>query len=521
MDVARPFGLSRDPFAPTVEPDEAFESRAFRAARDGVLRELGQGARLVAVVGAAGTGKSLLLRALEQRLAGKGKRVRRIDRGDLALGAVDADADILLIDEADRIDHDGLVALSDAAARPNHPALVLAAVKRRFDHLPGATMARTIGLDELTAADARELVIDRIRRAGGNPGLFTPGALSAITYVAGGSPRLLRLLSAGALFQASQDGAGRVEMGHARRAIAMQKGIAEDAAVPPKATAPEATPPEPVMPPVVAAAPVATAPTLIEVSPRAARHEEIAPTIETPSSERPIEPPPLAVPPEPLPADETPASPEPAERRWRRPAMAAALLAVLAGAASLPWLIDARDDVERPMTVRPSKAAPAPVAREANPPPSRVEEPAPAPSAPPAALPPAPASPSAAAPSPVPAVTPPEAAPTVVVNYARGQSGADEAAGRVADLLRARGYEVAEVRGLPGRIRQPSIRYGSVGSATAEAINQAFEQALRAYQPGITSRAMAADTPDGTVEVWVPDSAAVASRPLRIDAPPD
>jgi 2-oxoglutarate dehydrogenase E2 component (dihydrolipoamide succinyltransferase) len=117
----------------------------------------------------------------------------------------------------------------------------------------------------------------------------------------------------------------------------------------------------------------------------------------------------------------------------------------------------------------------------------------------------------------------PAAPPRVVVRYAGGQPGAADAAGRIADLLRARGYEVADVSAAPGRIRQASVRYAAGERAAGEAVNADFEAVLRAYQPGAISRA--APSPEGaaargTIELWVPDSAAGASRPLRTDRPP-
>ncbi len=520
MDAARPFGLSRDPFVSTIGPDEAYGSHAFVAARDALLRELRQGARLVALVGAAGTGKTLLLRAVEQTLIGEGRRVRRFDRGDVALGHI-ADADVVLVDEADRIDDSALAALSQAAADPASPAVVLATVRRRFDLIVGPVAPRVVTLDELSAADARALIVDRVRRAGGDPALFTPGALGAITYASKGSPRLLRLLSAAALFQATQDGAARVEMGHARRAIAMQKGIAEDVAYPEEA--------EPVPAPVVP----------LDISPRAEKID-VSPAVERPAIKEtpppapaPREEPP-AIAPAPLPIAEPVPEALPPRREWLRPAaIAVGATALLAGSAALLWVTETRSPPPATVAAEPSvtpiaprPASPAqepqakPVAAASTPPakemPPVEEQPAPRPEAtPPVVQEPAPEPPSTkpAAPAVV------EAPPRIIVSYASDQPGAREAAERVAALLRARDYDVIGVRGIPGRIREPSIHYGSGNRTAVEAVNRAFEQALDAYQPGATSRITRAGA-SGTVEVRVPDSAAGASRPLRMDLPP-
>lgn len=531
MAVAPHFGLARDPFATTVDPADAFESQAFVGARDAVLRELASGARLVALIGAAGTGKTLLLQAIEATLARAGRNVCRLSRGDLVIDEART-GDALLIDEADRMSDAAIVALAKAVADPAHPAAVVALTRRRLDHLALAVAPRTVMLEELGSNDAREFIIDRVRRAGGDPALFTPGALGALTYAAAGSPRLLRLLASGAMFQAAHDGAPRIEMGHARRAIGMQRGVAEPMR-------------EPVAP-AISAAPAA-APVPLVVSPRAERAQpELAPATEpgppqpAPPAARAIEEPPLVLEHpwrEPGPEAGDTALPAPTRRRPLAAGAVVALLAVAAGGAYL-WLLPDRGP--RPVPA-PAEAPAAPSARPAPsaaeqatvPTPTSVPTPPPAPAAAPAATPEPEPEPVAAAPAPVedaakpspPVAEPPapKAPPRIVVRYARGQPGAAEAAGRIADLLSARGYDVADVRAAPGRIREASTRYAAGERAAGEAINGAFETVLRAYQPGAISRAAPnpeGDEARGTIEVWVPDSAAGASRPLRTDAPP-
>jgi type II secretory pathway predicted ATPase ExeA len=523
MAVVPHFGLIRDPFATTVDPADAFASQAFVAARDAVLHELAKGARLIALIGAAGTGKTLLLQAIEAALARAGIDVCRVSRGDLVIDEARA-GNVLLVDEADRMSDAAIIALAKSVADPAQPAAVVALTRRRLDHLALAVAPRTVTLEELGSNDARDFIIDRVRRAGGDPALFTPGALGALTYAAGGSPRLLRLLASGAMFQAAHDGASRVEIGHARRAIGMQRGVAEPM-------------PEPVAP-ALSAAPAPT-PAPLVVSPRAERTQpDLVPATEA-------APPPQPAPPTVDPIDEPPpvldhpwsASPADAEvpaRTSRRPLLAGAAVMLLAAAAGGVYLWQTAERAPAPASEPPAIVA-EPVARPTRPPAqATVPTPAPAP-APPPAVAPAPelepepvaaaAAPVEAMPEPAPATEPPapKAPPRIVVRYARGQPGAAEAAGRIADLLSARGYDVADIRAAPGRIREASTRYAAGERAAGEAINAAFETVLRAYQPGAVSRAAPnpeGDEARGTIEVWVPDSAAGASRPLRTDAPP-
>lgn len=534
MDAAGHFGLTRDPFARTVDPADIFESQTFATAREELLREVRHGARLVALVGAAGTGKTLLLQAVEAQLAGESRRVRRVDRGDMIDPA--APADLLLIDEADRMDDAALVALAKAAADPARPAAVLALTRRRLDHLDLPVAPRFVGLEELATNDARDFVIDRVKRAGGDAALFSPGALGAITYAAGGSPRLLRLLSSGAMFQAAQDGAPRIEMGHARRAIAMQRGgvveppaeadvepLTVPAAEPVRQPHPAAVSPraerrqaEPAAPPPVIAPPVVATPVVI--APPAPELEPIARSPVPVVAVEPAPPPPLEL---------TDAEfPERRSLRKRHLVAAGVVAALLAAGSMALWPTD-RPVVEQTPPASTVASAPPPSASPVTPvaeapvvvPPAPEPEPAAAVAVSAPVEAPARAAPAAAAPEP-PAPKPP---PKVVVRYAGSQPGAADAAGRVADSLRARGFDVADIRAAPGRIRQASTRYAAGERAAGEALNSAFETVLRAYQPGAESQTAPSaegDSARGIIELWVPDSAAGASRPLRTDLPP-
>jgi hypothetical protein len=107
MDIAVPFGLRRNPFSAAVDADQAFQSAPYVRAFDGVLEAIYGGKRLIVVNGLPGSGKSLLLRALETSLAPR-RRVERVNHAGAALGALGA-VEVLLVDEADGID--------DASAR--------------------------------------------------------------------------------------------------------------------------------------------------------------------------------------------------------------------------------------------------------------------------------------------------------------------------------------------------------------------------------------------------------------------
>jgi len=107
----------------------------------------------------------------------------------------------------------------------------------------------------------------------------------------------------------------------------------------------------------------------------------------------------------------------------------------------------------------------------------------------------------------------------VTVRYSRDEPGAADAASRVADLLRAHGYDDVALAPDQGRIAQASVRHPPGEGDAAGAVNRIVEQALRAYDPGVASRVAPSVAAD-SFEVRIPDSAARAARPLRLDRPP-
>lgn len=511
MDVIHHFGLHSDPFGSAIDPAAAFESAAFRSAREQLLDQLHQGARLVTLIGAAGTGKSLLLRAVEQIVTAEGRIVQRVDRGDLLNSTPIADSDLLLVDEADRMDDATLAALTHSASDPARPAIVLASAHRILDRLRGPLQPRQVTLGPLTPTDARAFLLDRVACAGGDPKLFSPGALGALTYAADGSPRLLRILASNALFEAALAGARTVDIGHARQAISMHQGVGalptvDDLPAVNETPEPPIDAPSPAGQRVMDADNDAAAPASATPGPAA---EDIATTdaTEPPSTGDAQPPPPLE---------------DIAARGWIR---FAGLGAVVLGLASALLLMrpttDHRSAAEKVPNVQtpPRRIAPTPPAA-----PLVHQPPRPTEAKPPAATSRLEAQPPP--PKPQTAAPPPRIHPAVRLLYAQDQPGAAEASGRVADALRAHGYDITAIDGIPGRIRRASTHYFSTDDRAASAtLNQLFVEALRAYQPEATSQII---TPGrsrrankrNTIEIWVPDSAAGASRPLRLDTPP-
>ncbi|MFC3712087.1 hypothetical protein ACFOMD_05880 [Sphingoaurantiacus capsulatus] len=370
---------------------------------------------------------------------------------------------------------------------------------------------------------AREWILDCLARAGGSEALIAPGALSALAYAADGSGSRLRQLASAAWRHAREAGASRIEMGHARRAIAAGEAEAAPLVLGPAVGMGPAVAPVVVMP--EADEPVVAAP-----APEPEPVAEIAapPVIAVAEPVDDIPPPPVVIS---EPVRVAPAEPLSPPRRSRWGVLMLAGASAAAGAVAVFMLRPAPTNetvfVEPEPVVALSEApmrAPTPAAEAlpedvvADAPVAVVSEPMVEPLAPPLVV-------VAERPKPVArevAVTPKPkpAAPQIVLRYASDQPGAAEAASRVAALLRARGHDVSAVRGASNRVRQASVRYADGDQAAAESVNDAFETLLRAYQPNVASLAIAGDAAPGTIELWLPDSAATAARPLRTDGPP-
>lgn len=483
MQVGVHLGLHKEPLSLTIDPSEAFISAAFREARDQLLNHLHQGARLVALCGAPGMGKTLLLREVERTIRGEGGRVLLLDRGDMADSNLFADQDLVLIDEADHVDDAMLANIVHHASDPARPAVVLASVTSCFDRVRGPLQPHVVTIGPITRADARALILDRVAAAGGDAARFTPEALNLLVAGARGSPRLLITLANNAIVEAAVDGAQQIGTGHVRQAIAMHAGPTD--AAPEPEPEPESEPPLPL----------------------------------GPAAFEPVEP-----------SDDLPEM-EPDSPRSKRAMILAGIVAALAAAGL--WLMQPTSTRSEAPATTAAAPVPADSARAAEPPP-----PAPAPTPAPAPAPtptppqeqqaqqvrPSPAADAAPEPQQVPQA--PARRPDVVVRYADNLPGAADAAQRVADVLRAHDYNVVAMRSSSGDVGEASARYFSSGQRdAAEAVNRILSQALQAYAPGTASSVIdmsgSGDAAgEEVIELWVPDAMADAGRPLRLDAPP-
>ena len=171
----------------------------WRAGFDASLAALMQGPACVILLGAPGTGKTLLLRELADSLRRRGRIVRFLMCGDLPVGTVGENGEVLLIDEAARM---APAVLAGLAAQPPCP-LVLAGLPDFADTLKADRPIR-VELLPLAHAEARRFVIDWLIEAGAGSRLTIPAIERVLAHAAGVPRVLVQVLKAALSMAADQ-----------------------------------------------------------------------------------------------------------------------------------------------------------------------------------------------------------------------------------------------------------------------------------------------------------------------------
>lgn len=156
------------------------------------------------LLGRPGTGKSLLLRSLNQTLKGTGVSVRQL-RSDDPLDDL-ASEDVLLVDEAELL---ATTKCDQILRLPN--ALVMAGLPNlpeRVSVCPDTF--RCVTLEPLSPADVARFVIARLVENNLPRDTFMPDALVALALRSGGLLRVVIILAGAAMFFAEQRGAAKV-----------------------------------------------------------------------------------------------------------------------------------------------------------------------------------------------------------------------------------------------------------------------------------------------------------------------
>jgi type II secretory pathway predicted ATPase ExeA len=285
MDHLQHFGLTRDPFANDPRPQAVFESHAQDDAERRVRRALAQKKGLVAIVGAPGAGKTLLVRRLLEELEEEIYDVSLLVplRGIVDTGwvlsrfgrqlEVDVPADepaellgqiyeklaivredgrhaVLMIDEAQVLcsgttlsELRGLLNLEYEEQRLLTLVLVglpeLGAALSRNESLAGRLDVKVL-LRTLEDHEAGAYLRHRLEVVRADPALVGEDAMAALVTHGRGRPRLLNTLADNALYEAYAAGATSVEAVHVESAV---RDLEEETG---EATAAAAAPPRPV-----------------------------------------------------------------------------------------------------------------------------------------------------------------------------------------------------------------------------------------------------------------------------------
>jgi type II secretory pathway predicted ATPase ExeA len=246
------FGFNKLPFRLRPDPEFLYSGAEYLRARKGVLAGLRGSARVVALLGVPGAGKTLLLDDVLREIAGQYTACRinqpHISATELlqalilqlgtattapdasqgrlftdlteALEAADARdvPPLLIVDDAQLLNSATLLALGDILVRA--PRLKVLLVAQDDGEQSGAGLAARIGVGQppkqvllapLSAEGTRAYIEHRLQVAGGGgKDLFTPDGYGMIFQHTGGAPRLINALCDAALHAACLRAAGHV-----------------------------------------------------------------------------------------------------------------------------------------------------------------------------------------------------------------------------------------------------------------------------------------------------------------------
>lgn len=246
------FGLEHDPFVNRPSLEDWVGTRVHSGAEMRLRRAIAQGKALVVLTGESGSGKTMLVRRVLDGLDDTtvepcaiawmpGESGRLLSRIARQLGAEEGGdrtqtlariyerligvhtagrRAVVLLDGADAIEsrtdvedvrallgfehEDGALLVLVLVGSPRLDATVEAEPRLRD------RVEVRVSLPRLDAESAREYVVERFRRANGDPTDIEPEAMAALHAMSRGLPRLLNTIADNALFEAWQRGSRRV-----------------------------------------------------------------------------------------------------------------------------------------------------------------------------------------------------------------------------------------------------------------------------------------------------------------------
>jgi hypothetical protein len=221
----RPLKVEFDPFAVN---SAIYLGAPLRVAIEEIVHLAVSQTPVIAVTGAASTGKTLLAGLTARACCEKDLSVRHVERPDLAGASLDARVDVLLFDEADAIANSMLEQLlaKDGGCATTTIFFGLPALSLRLAHA-GAHPVR-VDLAPFSREDSRNYLL-ALAAASHMPQIFEPEALDQIVDRVGSSPRLLRSTASLAYFFAASAGASKICVKYAASALGtrMAEGFPE------------------------------------------------------------------------------------------------------------------------------------------------------------------------------------------------------------------------------------------------------------------------------------------------------
>ena len=220
-------------------PAQVIEHPSWNEARDRVISLITGGPSLIAVLGPPGSGKTTLLHDLGSKLCELGYAARLLEFADNSLEI--EPAEVVLVDEADRISSTRLEALR----RGGDATIVLAALpafaKHLEDHYPDVAV---VPLTALPADEALAFLAERLAQFGLPMTCLTEAAWAQLIVHGNGVPRLLLALLKLTLLIAAEKHAERATGAHVKLAVEVRNGIAGGADVELTATNPDVAEPD-------------------------------------------------------------------------------------------------------------------------------------------------------------------------------------------------------------------------------------------------------------------------------------
>src|SRR5262245_42528698 len=156
-----------------------------QTALEEVIRLIGLRRRAIIIAGAAGTGKTFLLKTIARSCSDMALSVCQIDRGDLADPAMDARANVVLVDEADSVPDSTVLTLLFPNASDAATTWVFACLPSSVHRL-SCPDANVVELRGLSVDEAQTYLLGRANSIG-RPDLFASDALDLIVHQARGS----------------------------------------------------------------------------------------------------------------------------------------------------------------------------------------------------------------------------------------------------------------------------------------------------------------------------------------------